>query len=191
MSRPSVSGECAGSALPATQDGIAVGIAAHCPIRAQHSTRVNVTVVLISMRTTERVAEGDPHVRRPILFPTLSVNQIEDVPLGPATIPVGLLCGGNLLNSVIFPSREIRPILLALASVNQRLPSGPDVMAVGLLSGVNPWNSVIAPAGVIRPIVLRLASVKQRLPSRPEVIAGWVLVPIGRPQSMSAPVQLM
>ena len=58
---------------------------------------------------------------------------------------------------MITPAGVIRPILLPLSSVNQRLPSGPTVMLSGPLSDVgleSGGNSVITPAGVTRPIRL-------------------------------------
>ena len=72
---------------------------------------------------------------------------------------------------------RIRPILLASASVNQRLPSGPAVIPAGTLSAVGIGNSVIVPLGVIRPILLPLSAVNQRLPSGPAVIPTGLLGP--------------
>src|SRR4051812_44974429 len=43
----------------------------------------------------------------------------------------------------------MRPILLAVPSVNHNAPSGPAVIAQGLLSGVGVANSVTAPEVVI------------------------------------------
>ena len=48
----------------------------------------------------------------------------------------------------------IRPILLPLYSVNQRLPSGPAAIPYGRLPAVGTGNSVTTPAVVIRPILL-------------------------------------
>jgi riboflavin biosynthesis pyrimidine reductase len=49
------------------------------------------------------------------------------------------------------PAVVIRPILLPLFSVNQRLPSGPAVMKSGPLPPVGTGNSVTTPAGVDPP----------------------------------------
>jgi hypothetical protein len=46
-------------------------------------------------------------------------------------------------NSVMTPAGVIRPILLPLFSVNQRLPSGPAVIPARRLSGVGIGYSVI------------------------------------------------
>ena len=70
-------------------------------------------------------------------------------------MPSGLLAVG-IGNSVMTPAVVIRPILLPLLSVNQRLPSGPAVMPRGTASGVGIGNSVTTPAVVIRPILLPL-----------------------------------
>src|SRR5881394_166478 len=47
----------------------------------------------------------------------------------------------------------MRPILLALVSVNQRAPSGPVVMSWGRLGDVMMGKSVMTPAVVMRPIL--------------------------------------
>src|ERR1041385_526244 len=58
-------------------------------------------------------------------------------------------------NSVIVPEGVIRPILLPVCSVNQRLPSGPAVIPMGRLPGVGRWKSLYrltsgtAPAGAV------------------------------------------
>jgi hypothetical protein len=79
-------------------------------------------------------------------------------------------------NSLTVPPGVIRPILLPVASVNQRLPSGPAAIPFGLLPPEMPVeNSVTAPLGVIRPILLELNSVNQRLPSGPAAIStSWL-----------------
>ena len=64
----------------------------------------------------------------------------------------------------------MRPILLPLYSVNQRLPSGPAENPAGLLLPVGTENSEMIPAGVMRPILLPVSSENQRLPSGPDVI---------------------
>ncbi len=51
------------------------------------------------------------------------------------------------------PPEVMRPIWLAMSSVNQRLPSGPAVMSKGPLLLVGVRYSVIAPLGVMRPIL--------------------------------------
>src|SRR5579871_6106538 len=68
----------------------------------------------------------------------------------------------------------MRPILLSLFSVNQRLPSGPAAISSGWLLGGSA-NSVTAPLGVMRPISLTPTSVNQRLPSGPAVMAPGIL----------------
>src|SRR5262249_30471392 len=74
------------------------------------------------------------------------------------------------------PLVVMRPILLPLFSVNQRLPSGPDVIANGWLLTVGTINSVMAPFVVMRAILSVACSVNQRLPSGPDVIC-WGLLP--------------
>src|SRR5258708_32595645 len=64
----------------------------------------------------------------------------------------------------------MRPILLALVSVNHSAPSGPLAMPVGSLFGVGIENSVSTPAVVIRPIVLLTCSVNHSAPSGPAVM---------------------
>src|SRR5512141_2090882 len=66
--------------------------------------------------------------------------------------------------------RESRPILLAVAPVNQMFPSGPVVIPTGRLPGVGIGNSVMTPSGGIRPILLPSSSVNQRFPSGPAVM---------------------
>src|SRR6185295_10402466 len=72
----------------------------------------------------------------PILATSYNVNQ-SSLP-GPWVMPVGLLAGVGIANSVISPLGVMRPILFAFAavSVNQRLPSLPVVIASGPLLGV-------------------------------------------------------
>ena len=78
-------------------------------------------------------------------------------------------CRGRAL--VTTPAVVMRPILLPLISVNQRLPSGPAVMKRGpLLLVVIGKSFVIAPAVVIRPILLVPFSVNHSAPSGPAVI---------------------
>ncbi len=73
-------------------------------------------------------------VIRPILLPTVSVNQ--RLPSGPAAMPAGPLPAVGLRNSVTSPPGVMRPIRLPVNSVNQRLPSGPAAMACGWLFAV-------------------------------------------------------
>jgi hypothetical protein len=81
----------------------------------------------------------------------------------------------------------MRPILLALYSVNQRLPPGPAAIPSGLLLAVGKGNSVIVPLGLMRPILLLLPSIDQRLPSAPAVISeGWLWA-IGTGNSVMLP----
>ena len=75
-------------------------------------------------------------------------------------------CSGVGNSSSMGPG-VIRPILLALISVNHSLPSGPGAMPKGALVAVGTGNSVMAPAGVMRPIWLPSYSVNHRLPSGP------------------------
>lgn len=65
-------------------------------------------------------------------------------PSGPAAITPGPQEEGDRENSVSMPFTVIRPILLALVSVNQRLPSGPATIPHGELAGVGIGNSVIS-----------------------------------------------
>ena len=54
-------------------------------------------------------------------------------------------------------SAPITPILLAAASVNQRLPSGPTAIPTGWLEAVGVANSLIAwVVGLISPILLEV-----------------------------------
>jgi hypothetical protein len=102
-----------------------------------------------------------PGVNSAVFDLKLSVNQISRpsvvMPFGPLEA-VGTLC------SVIDPEGVIRPTLLALISVNQRLPSGPVVMPVTPLDAVGVENSLTAPVGWMRP-TLPPNSVHQTFPS--------------------------
>ena len=71
---------------------------------------------------------------------------------------------------MIPPVGVMRPILLPVSSVNQRLPSGPVVIARVRLPAVGIGNSVTTPAGVIRPILLVKPSVNHTFPSGPAAI---------------------
>ena len=85
-------------------------------------------------------------------------------------MPVGWTFGVGRGNSVTTPAVVIRPIWLALLSVNQRAPSGPDVMKLKVPPPVT-GNSVTEPEVVIRPIWLTdPPSVNQRAPSGPAAI---------------------
>src|SRR3989442_10404773 len=81
------------------------------------------------------------------------------------------------------PGGVIRPILLAVDSVNQRLPSGPPVMPPGLLPmgmGNSKMNAGITGlGGVVNPTWLCPGSVNQRLPPAPAVIASVRLPTVG------------
>src|SRR5450432_463848 len=65
-------------------------------------------------------------------------------------------------NSVTVPEGVIRPIWLALLSVNQTLPSGPAVMLDGLLAAVGMGKCCVGPP----PSVIRVPP-PPALPSRP------------------------
>src|SRR5450759_1111292 len=80
-----------------------------------------------------------------------------------------------------------RPILLALASVNQTLPSGPPAIPLGKLPAVAIEYSVATPAGVMLPIRLPAVSVNQRLPSAPLAMPR-AFPPDGVEYSVIAPV---
>src|SRR5438874_572241 len=109
---------------------------------------------------------------RPIFktFGLFSVNQT--LPSGPAVMPIGLLKGVGIANSVIAPAGVMRPIRLASYSRNQTLPSGPPVIAIAGLDVGGNGNSVTTPVVVIRPIALaaKAHSVNHRLPSGPEAM---------------------
>src|SRR5262245_54268469 len=66
---------------------------------------------------------GATGARRPILFPSYSVNQM--ALSEPTAIPLGKLAGVVTGNSLIAPAVVIRPMLLPSPSVNQSAPSGP------------------------------------------------------------------
>ena len=62
----------------------------------------------------------------------------------------------------------MRPILFAIASVNQRSPSGATVIPYGPLPAVGVGNSVISPvSGARRPTLLVAVWANQMFPSRP------------------------
>src|SRR5215472_8277458 len=89
-------------------------------------------------------------VIRPILFPSISVNQI--LPSGPATMPPGPDAAVGTGNSVTVPEGVIRPVLFAPCSVNQRSPPGTLQLrrrhpAFGVSTGKSPATP---PAGDIR-----------------------------------------
>src|SRR5438445_599896 len=84
----------------------------------------------------------------------------------------------------------MRPILLPLSSVNQRLLSGPAVIPYGALLAVGAANSVTLTQVVRRPIWLRLTSVNQRLPSGPTVIS-FGLPLVGGAYSVTVPVGVL
>ena len=61
------------------------------------------------------------------------------------------------------PGTEIRPMLLALCSVNHIAPSGPAAMPEGALLAVGMVNSVMTPAVVILPILLPSEDANQKI----------------------------
>src|SRR5436309_3424881 len=84
----------------------------------------------------------------------------------------------------MLPAGVIRPILLRVASVNQRLPSGPAAIPSGSLPDVGMAYSLTAPPTVTRPMLLPLHSVNHRLPSRPPTIPPGQLSGAGRGYSV-------
>ena len=83
------------------------------------------------------------------------------------------------MNSVIEPSRVMRPITFAVGSTYQRFPSGPAAMSVGS-PGVGTGNSVTTPAFVTRAIAPSPpACATHRLPSGPVTIPRGL--PVGKP----------
>src|SRR5438309_107842 len=105
------------------------------------------------------------------------------MPCGPVAILFGSLPLVGTLNSAPRkPLVVIRPILLAVYSVNHRVPSGPAAISIGWLLAVEMGNSSLAlmvPAVVIRPILLAPNSVNQILPSGPAVIPFGLLSAVG------------
>src|SRR5437868_3190848 len=104
------------------------------------------------------------------------------LPSGPVAMPYGPLLAVGRANSVVAPEVVIRPIVLLLSAVNQRLPSCPAAMPPAdtvLPPAMPPANSVMAPEVVIRPI-LPLSSVNQRLPSGPAAMPNGLLAKPGR-----------
>src|SRR3954454_5918166 len=90
------------------------------------------------------------------------------LPSRPAARRYGSLAAVGTVNSLVFGPGVMRPIRLALLSMNHRLPSAPVEMPIGRLFTVRPAeNSVMTPAGVIRPIRPPLGSVNHKLPSGP------------------------
>jgi hypothetical protein len=83
----------------------------------------------------------------------------------PAVILRGSLAAMGTANSVITPAVVMRPMLLPLRSVNQRLPSAPTVIPSGKLFADGVANSVTAPANVMRPILPVPASPNRNAPS--------------------------
>src|SRR5215510_8214118 len=106
-----------------------------------------------------KAAKAPSGVRRQIEFKAGSVNQM--LPSGPAVIAFGLLPASGIGNSVIEPSRAIRPILYAEdSSFNtsmmkyRLLSSGPAVIAEGRLDGVliSKYVTALSSFRDIRPI---------------------------------------
>src|SRR6516162_9730114 len=96
-------------------------------------------------------------------------------------------------NSANAPPVVIRPILLVLFSMNQRLPSGPVVMPIGFGPelGVGMEMSLVVKGLVvmIRPILLRAYSVNQSALSGPTVISkGPLLFVMIANSAMTLPV---
>ena len=81
-------------------------------------------------------------------------------------MPAAPAAAVGTLNSVMLPAVVMRPILLALGSVNQSAPSGPAVMKNGVEPAASE-NSVNVPDGVTRPILEGVCSANQTLPSEP------------------------
>src|ERR1700736_4011218 len=98
------------------------------------------------------------------------------LPSGPRAIPVGWLLVVGMANSEIWPLIVMRPIWLALFSVNQSAPSGPEVISNAPLFALGIANSVMVPwTGLSLPILFDPGSVNQRLPSGPDTMrAGWL-----------------
>jgi len=100
-----------------------------------------------------------------------SVNH--SAPSGPRVIKTGCNPDGTGNSSIVAPSVVMRPILLALRSVNQSLPSNPLAMPLGVpdIVGIGNWV-MVGPLGVTRPIVLASGSVNHRLPSGPATMSN-------------------
>src|SRR5205814_2313558 len=90
--------------------------------------------------------------------------------------------------SVMVPLGVIRPILLVLFPVNQRLPSGPAVILKDSLPVVG--NSVMVPLVVICPIWFE-APVNQRLQSGTDVMPTGYLLLVGMGYSVMVPLGVM
>src|SRR2546427_11205911 len=90
-------------------------------------------------------------------------------------------------------SDVMRPILLPLTSVNQRLPSGPAAIS---LRKLGTGNSVMVPLGLMRPILLAACSVNQGWPCGAKVMRVGLRAPrgtqkMGRGNSGMVPLGLM
>jgi hypothetical protein len=146
-------------------------------------------------------ATSPPGVIRPTRLRWLSVNH--RLPSGPSVMLSGPVSFSRVVNSVIAPLGEIRPIVSPLPfllplpySVNQRLPSGPMTMSFGPLSGSGRGNSVTAPVGEMRAILSAANSVNHTFPSGPGAIplaplsavgiGNSVIVPVGAPDASAA-----
>ena len=115
-----------------------------------------------------------------------SVHQIEVFP-GPSAMPSGLALAVGNVNWVMIPCVVIRPRMLAVSSVNQRLPSAPATMSKGHRPAAPSENSVITPLVVIRPILLEPFSVNQMLPSGPSAMPQGIAALVGTANSVIEP----
>ncbi len=107
------------------------------------------------------------------------------VAVGPAVIATGVLPAVSG-NSLTVPLVVIRPMLLLVGSVNQRLPSDPAVMALaGPAGGVA--SSVIAPVSGTSVSIVPARSVNHMLPSGPGAMSIGVVLPAGTEYSMIVP----
>src|SRR5260370_17344943 len=91
-----------------------------------------------------------------------------------------------MANSVTMPAGVMRPILLPVVSVNQRLPSGPSAMSNGVRPLPGSAKSVLWPAIVLLAIFSATGSVYHMLPSGPLMMPP-VSAPPGAPYSENAP----
>src|SRR5450631_829426 len=118
---------------------------------------------------------------------------------GPTAILIGEALGVGMGNSVITPSRVIRPTRLPstarpsmrpLSSRNHILPSAPAVISPGPRLGPVSGNSVMTPFGVMRTILPALNAQDQTLPSGPVASARGPLSGVGIRNSVITPLVL-
>src|ERR1700674_4507682 len=94
--------------------------------------------------------------------------KVQSVPLGPEKMRCGGAAFVGIGNSEIVPPVSIRPIFLAVVSVNHRLPSGPAVMPASPAAGVETSKVDTCRSGKVTwLIVLAVWLTDQRLPSGP------------------------